>query len=169
MCSSRRKSREEPIEGAVAELDQAAGGALGKLAASGELTGKTLEMTLAAFRCRESPRSGCVVGRRGQAREVRHGGIAPTGRRRGALSEGALREAHRFSRARRRTRRRQRRRPSPKACCSAISTAINTERTRKIGPVESAALLGFDASAQSRRRPRAHHWRIAEFHPRIGQ
>src|SRR5580704_19004375 len=37
------------IEGAVAELDQSAGGALGKLAASGELTGKMLEFTLVHF------------------------------------------------------------------------------------------------------------------------
>ncbi len=37
---------ENPIRGRVAELDQAAGGALRKLAASGELTGKALEMTL---------------------------------------------------------------------------------------------------------------------------
>ncbi len=37
---------ENPIRGRVAELDQAVGGALRKLAASGELTGKLLEMTL---------------------------------------------------------------------------------------------------------------------------
>ena len=37
---------DDPIQGRVAELDQAAGGALRKLAASGELTGKPLEMTL---------------------------------------------------------------------------------------------------------------------------
>ena len=37
---------ENPIRGRVAELDQAAAGALRKLAASGELTGKALEMTL---------------------------------------------------------------------------------------------------------------------------
>jgi leucyl aminopeptidase len=37
---------EDPITGAVEELDRTAGGALGKLAKSGELTGKSLEMTL---------------------------------------------------------------------------------------------------------------------------
>src|SRR5271170_3472416 len=38
-----------PVEGAVAEIDQAAGGALARLAGSGELTGKMLEMTLVHF------------------------------------------------------------------------------------------------------------------------
>jgi len=38
--------QDNPIEGAVAELDRIAGGALRKLAASGEITGKSLEMTL---------------------------------------------------------------------------------------------------------------------------
>lgn len=38
-----------PVEGAVAEIDQAAGGALARLAGSGELTGKALEMTLVHF------------------------------------------------------------------------------------------------------------------------
>src|SRR3984957_20465248 len=37
------------VEGAIAELDQAAGGALAKLAAAGELTGKMLEFTLVHF------------------------------------------------------------------------------------------------------------------------
>ncbi|HJY88211.1 MAG TPA: leucyl aminopeptidase [Candidatus Acidoferrales bacterium] len=37
---------DDPIHGQLAELDQAAGGALRKLVASGELTGKALEMTL---------------------------------------------------------------------------------------------------------------------------
>src|SRR5271155_5419358 len=36
----------DPIQGRLAEIDQAAGGLLKKLAKSGELTGKTLEMTL---------------------------------------------------------------------------------------------------------------------------
>ena len=43
------KEQGRAIEGAVAELDQAAGGELGKLAASGELTGKMLEFTLVHF------------------------------------------------------------------------------------------------------------------------
>jgi leucyl aminopeptidase len=38
--------QENPIEGELQSLDGAAGGALGKLAASGELTGKMLELTL---------------------------------------------------------------------------------------------------------------------------
>ena len=38
--------QEKPIEGALAELDKAAGGALARLAESRELTGKSLEMTL---------------------------------------------------------------------------------------------------------------------------
>jgi leucyl aminopeptidase len=36
----------DPVQGRVAEIDQAAGGLLGKLAKSGELTGKLLEFTL---------------------------------------------------------------------------------------------------------------------------
>src|SRR5580692_2556722 len=38
--------QEKPVEGVLARLDEAAGGALTKLAASGELTGKMLETTL---------------------------------------------------------------------------------------------------------------------------
>jgi len=38
-----------PVEGTVAEIDQAAGGALARLAGNGELTGKSLEMTLVHF------------------------------------------------------------------------------------------------------------------------
>jgi leucyl aminopeptidase len=38
--------QEKPTEGILARLDEATGGALGKLAASGELTGKMLETTL---------------------------------------------------------------------------------------------------------------------------
>src|SRR5580692_8307525 len=37
------------VQGVVAELDRTAGGALGKLAASGEITGKMLEFTLVHF------------------------------------------------------------------------------------------------------------------------
>src|SRR5579863_281390 len=36
----------DPIQGRIAEIDQAANGLLRNLAKSGELTGKTLEMTL---------------------------------------------------------------------------------------------------------------------------
>src|SRR6266481_7901820 len=36
----------DPVQGRIAEIDQAAAGLLGKLAKSGELTGKTLEFTL---------------------------------------------------------------------------------------------------------------------------
>ncbi|MGC1187764.1 MAG: hypothetical protein WA871_10260, partial [Candidatus Acidiferrales bacterium] len=38
--------QEKPVEGALAELDKAIGGALGRLAEGHELTGKLLEMTL---------------------------------------------------------------------------------------------------------------------------
>ncbi len=37
---------DDPVQGRIANLDQLAGGLLRKLARSGELTGKTLEMTL---------------------------------------------------------------------------------------------------------------------------
>src|SRR5262249_20587561 len=36
----------DPVQGRIAEIDRSAGGLLSKLAKSGELTGKTLEMTL---------------------------------------------------------------------------------------------------------------------------
>ena len=36
----------EPVQGRIAEFDQSSNGLLKKLASSGELTGKTLEMTL---------------------------------------------------------------------------------------------------------------------------
>src|SRR5665213_2712333 len=38
--------QEKPVEGILGQLDEAAGGALGKLAAAGEMTGKMLETTL---------------------------------------------------------------------------------------------------------------------------
>jgi leucyl aminopeptidase len=38
--------QEKPVDGALSQLDAATGGALSKLAASGELTGKMLETTL---------------------------------------------------------------------------------------------------------------------------
>src|ERR1700676_178657 len=38
--------QEKPLDGAVAQLDEATGGSLSKLAASGELTGKMFETTL---------------------------------------------------------------------------------------------------------------------------
>ena len=41
--------QDDPIQGVLSELDAAVGGALGKLAKSGELTGKSLEMALLHF------------------------------------------------------------------------------------------------------------------------
>ena len=41
--------QDDPIQGVVAELDASVGGAVGKLAKSGELTGKSLEMALLHF------------------------------------------------------------------------------------------------------------------------
>src|SRR5579864_6054465 len=38
--------QEKPVEGILAQLDEAAGGALTKLAAAGELTGKMMDTTL---------------------------------------------------------------------------------------------------------------------------
>ena len=49
LCFEPEKEGGTPVEGVVAELDQAAAGALGRLASSGELTGKMLEMTLLHF------------------------------------------------------------------------------------------------------------------------
>jgi len=52
----------EPIRGALAELDQAAGGTLRRLAQSGELTGKFLEMTLLHYLPGLQPERLLVVG-----------------------------------------------------------------------------------------------------------
>ena len=89
-----------------------------------------------------------AAGRRREAREIRHRGIAQAGRRRGALFEGALGEAHRVSGARSRSR-------TP-AAAEAVTEGLllgnfdgDKYRTdKKNGPVESAALVGFDAAAQ---------------------
>src|SRR5690242_7115536 len=43
------KEQGTAVQGVIADLDRAAGGALGKLAGSGELTGKMLEFTLVHF------------------------------------------------------------------------------------------------------------------------
>src|SRR6202047_3901570 len=43
------ENEQGPVEGVIAELDRAAGGTFSRLAASGELTGKTGEMTLVHF------------------------------------------------------------------------------------------------------------------------
>ncbi len=43
------KSSKAALAGSLAEIDQVAGGAIAKLAANGEMTGKMLEMTLLHF------------------------------------------------------------------------------------------------------------------------
>jgi hypothetical protein len=52
----------DPIQGRIAELDQATGGLLKKIAASGELTGKTLGSanSSAVRRCEKLPALRCA-------------------------------------------------------------------------------------------------------------
>ncbi len=52
----------DPIQGAVAELDQATGGMLRRLAESGELTGKWLEMTLLHYAAGLAPQRLLLLG-----------------------------------------------------------------------------------------------------------
>ncbi len=54
--------QDDPIQGAVAELDRAAGGALRKLAQSGEITGKPFETTLLHYVAGLAPQRLLLVG-----------------------------------------------------------------------------------------------------------
>ena len=56
------ENEQSPVEGVIADLDHAAGGVFSRLAASGELTGKTGEMTLVHFVPGLAPQRVLLVG-----------------------------------------------------------------------------------------------------------
>ena len=56
------ENEQGPVEGVIADLDHAAGGVFSRLAASGELTGKTGEMTLVHFVPGLAPQRVLLVG-----------------------------------------------------------------------------------------------------------
>ena len=146
MYSSPRRKAAHPSKALIAELDQAAGGALGASGGSGELTGKIAGDDLAAF----CARSGCaagVAGGRGKTREIWQRGVARLASRRGALFEGALGEAIALLGAGGNR---------DAAAAEAVTEGLllgnfdgDKYRTdKKNGPVESAVLVGFASGAQ---------------------
>ena len=141
------KDKGAAIEGAVAELDQGAGGALARLAASGELTGKALEMTLVHFPPGLAAQRLLLVGR-GQAREIRHGGIAPAGVGGVAASEVALGEAAGVSGARERARRGGSRSGDGRIAAGEFRGRHLQDRQEERRRWMRRVLLGFDAAAQ---------------------
>ena len=78
--------QEKPVEGVLAQLDAATGGALSKLAASGELTGKMLEIDAAVLPARAG-RAASVHPGRGEEGKIWHAGTAKARGRRRSLSE----------------------------------------------------------------------------------
>ncbi len=57
-------TKADPIQGRVAELDKFAGGLIGRISKSGELTGKNLELTLVHGARRIEDRAAPAGGRR---------------------------------------------------------------------------------------------------------
>ena len=103
--------QEKPVEGILARLDEAVGGALTKLARSGELTGKMLDTTLMYYPQGLAAQRLLIVGagkkdKFGTAELRRLAGYG------GAYAEDSPGEERRFSGARERTNGRRRRRPS---------------------------------------------------------
>jgi len=135
------------VEGAVAELDQICGGALGKLAANGELTGKMLEMTLVHYAPGFAAERLLIVG----AGKRQNFGTAELRK----IAAAAVR--HLKSRSVKRVAFLAREQDRGAAAAEAVAEGLllgNFEgdkyRTEKRpDPVESAALLGFDAAAQA--------------------
>ena len=144
------ESEKEPaklVDGAVAELDKAAGGTIARLAASGELTGKTMEMTLVHFVPGLAAQRLLLAG----AGKREKFGTAELRR----LAAAALR----YLKARSVKRLAFLARESDRgaAAAEAVTEGLllgnfegDTYKTdKKNGPVEAAALVGFDAAAQS--------------------
>ncbi len=136
-----------PIDGVIAELDKAAGGALGRLATGGELTGKSLEMTLVHFASGLSAQRFLLVG----AGKREKFGTADLRR----LASAALR--HLKSRSVKRLAFLARESDRGAAAAEAVTEGLllgnfegDTYKTdKKNGPIEAASLVGFDAAAQS--------------------
>ena len=141
------KQQGSAVEAAIAELDQAAGGALGKLAAAGELTGKMLEFTLVHFAPGIAAQRIVLVG----AGKREKFGTAELRR----LAAAAVRYLKSRSVKRLAFLAREGERTTEAA--QAVTEGLllgnfdgDKYRTdKKNPPVESAALVGFDAGAQS--------------------
>jgi leucyl aminopeptidase len=141
------KEKGTPVDGIVAALDKSTGGTLARLAASGELTGKWLEMTLVHFAPGLSAQRLLVVG----AGKREKFGTAELRR----LASAAVR--HLKSRSVKRLAFLARENERGAAAAEAVTEGLllgnfegDTYKTdKKNGPVEVAALLGFDAAAQT--------------------
>src|SRR5205807_4370506 len=134
------------VQGVVADLDQAAGGALGRLAADGELTGKMLEFTLVHFAPGISAQRVVLVG----AGKREKFGTAELRR----LASAAVRylKARSVKRIAFLARESERTAEAAQAVTEGLVLGNfdgDKYRTdKKNAPVESAALVGFDPAAQ---------------------
>ena len=134
-----------PVEGVIADLDQAAGGALARLAASGELTGKALEMTLVHFVPGLAAQRLLLAG----AGKREKFGTAELRR----LAAAALR--HLRARSVKRMAFLARESDRGAAAAEAVTEGLllgnfegDTYKTdKKNGPLEAATLVGFDSAA----------------------
>ena len=141
------KDQGKVIEGVVAELDQACGGALSKLAAGGEVTGKMLEMTLVHFAPGVAAERLLIVG----AGKRENFGTAELRK----IAAVALR--HLKSRSVKRLAFLAREPDHGAAAAEAMIEGLilgnfdgDKYRTeKKPDPVESAVLVGFDSAAQA--------------------
>jgi leucyl aminopeptidase len=141
------KETGKPVDGAVAELDQVAGGAFGRLAEAGELTGKMLETTLLHFVPGLAARRVLLIGagkrdKFGNAELRRVAAVAARFLKARSVKRLAFlaRETDRDA-----------------AAAEAVTEGLllgdfdgDKYRTdKKNAPIESAALVGFDAKAQA--------------------
>ena len=141
------KEQGTAIQGVVAELDRAAAGALGKLAASGELTGKMLEFTLVHFAPGIGAQRIVLIG----AGKREKFGTAELRR----LASAAVRylKARSVKRIAFLVHERERNTEAAQALTEGLLLGNfdgDKYRTdKKNPPVESAALVGFDSAAQT--------------------
>src|SRR3984893_2932703 len=135
------------VQGVIADLDQAAGGNLGKLAAAGELTGKMLEFTLVHFAPGIAAQRVVLVG----AGKREKFGTAELRR----LASSAVRylKARAVKRIAFLAREGERTPEAAQAVAEGLllggfdGDKYRTEK--KNAPIESAVLVGFDPAAQS--------------------
>ncbi len=164
--------RDDKFDGVLADINVGMSGRLSALAASGELTGKSLELGPDPFSARDLRRSGLLLvgaGKPGKfgMNDLRK--IAGTALR---YLEIAGREEDCLSGARRRARARKRRKPWSKGLSPPISNRTNTapkRRTAKFSPWRSSDSMPAWATAFNRRRPRPRRRRVAEFRARPDQ